>query len=334
MKDQNSTLPEYEPLVSIIVPVYNAAKYLEECLNSILSQTYKKLEIILINDGSTDDSINIIQRYAKEDFRVKYFSIENSGPGVCRNKGLDEFTGDFVMFVDSDDMLYNDMVETLIKKVNTASDIAMCKFSKDIKTFGTGGKSLINQTERFIDSVKQMNSPGFASAGPYSKLYGKNIFSKLRFPDIPMYEDSAISLQVLSNAKEVVFIDYVGYYYRFNPESITNKKVSQKNFSILDKTNIVLNFIQKEHPEAIELAYTMCLNDNEYVMMESTRTKSQISKELFNSLFIKNKELVKHLGARKFLYLNKSLLYFGLKSMSKIYYNDAIRMKLKKILGV
>ena len=69
-------------------------------------------------------------------------------------------------------------------------------------------------------------------------------------------------------------------------------------------------------------------------MMESTRTKSQISKELFNSLFIKNKELVKHLGARKFLYLNKSLLYFGLKSMSKIYYNDAIRMKLKKILGV
>lgn len=334
MKDQNPDIPIKEPLVSIIIPVYNAAEYIEECLDSILEQTYKNLEIILIDDGSTDDSIFIIQSYAKKDFRIRYFSITNSGPGVCRNKGLDEFTGDFVMFVDSDDMLYTDMIETLIERVKSSSDIAMCKFSKDIKTFGEGNKSLINHTEQFTDSVKQMYSAGFASAGPYSKLYGKDIFSKLRFPDIPMYEDSAISLQVLSHATNVIFIDYVGYYYRFNPESITNKQVSEKNFSILDKVDIVLDFIKQEHPEALNLAYTICLNDNEYVMMESTRFKSEISQELFNLLFIKNKELVRNLGPRKVLYLNKTLLYFALKTMSKVYYNDTIRMRLKKLLGI
>jgi glycosyltransferase involved in cell wall biosynthesis len=321
-------------LVSIIVPVYNAELYLEECINSILEQTYKNLEIILIDDGSTDNSFEIMKQYSENDSRVQSLSISNSGPGKCRNVGLDIFSGDFVMFVDSDDMLYNDMVEILIKKVNTASDIAMCKFSKDIKTFGTGDKSLVNQTESFIDSVKQMNSPGFASAGPYSKLYGKNIFSKLRFPDIPMYEDSAISLQILSNAKEVVFIDYVGYYYRFNPESITNKKVSEKNFSILDKTDIVLDFIQQEHPEALALAYTICLNDNDYVMMECTRSNTEIARTLFERLLEQNRDLSKNLGMRKLIYTNRLLLKIALKIMSKIYYNDFVRNIFKKVLGV
>lgn len=321
-------------LVSIIVPVYNAELYLEECINSILEQTYKNLEIILIDDGSTDNSFEIMKQYSENDSRVQSLSISNSGPGKCRNVGLDIFSGDFVMFVDSDDMLYNDMVEILIKKVNTASDIAMCKFSKDIKTFGTGDKSLVNQTESFIDSVKQMNSPGFASAGPYSKLYGKNIFSKLRFPDIPMYEDSAISLQILSNAKEVVFINYVGYYYRFNPESITNKKVSEKNFSILDKTDIVLDFIQQEHPEALALAYTICLNDNDYVMMECTRSNTEIARTLFERLLEQNRDLSKNLGMRKLIYTNRLLLKIALKIMSKIYYNDFVRNIFKKVLGV
>ncbi|WP_213495808.1 glycosyltransferase family 2 protein [Lactococcus formosensis] len=321
-------------LISVIVPVYNAEKYLTECLDSILRQTYQNLEVILVNDGSTDRSLEIIEEYAENDERIVAFSIENSGPGSCRNIGLDHFTGDYVMFVDSDDTLCDDLFELLLNMTKSTSEIVMCKFSKDISNMGQGSREVIGQTSTFTESVKQMYSPGFASAGPYSKLYGRDIFEYLRFPDIAMYEDSAISLQVLSNAEKVIFVDYIGYYYRFNPESITNKTVSERNFSIFKKTDIVLNFVEQEHPEAINLARTICVNDNEYVMMESTRVKTEISKTLFTQLFKQNKELTKEMGLRKLLYLNPVVLYMSFRVMNKVYYNDIVRNFFKKVLGV
>lgn len=322
------------PMISVIVPVYNAEQYLAECLDSILGQTYQNLEVILINDGSTDNSLKIIEKYAENDVRIKAFSIENSGPAKCRNFGLEHFSGDYLMFIDSDDYICKDLIENLFSYVKTDSEIAMCKFSKDVHKVGAGDKSLITQTEMFVDSVKQMYSPSFASSGPVCKLYGRKIFDKLRFPIIAMYEDAAISLQALSFASKVSFIDYFGYYYRFNPESITNTKISEKNFAIFDKNRIVLDFVKERHPEAINLARTICLNDNEYVMIESTRVNSDISRIIFNQLFEQNKDLVKNLGFRKFMYLNKKLLYFVMKIMNKVYYNDRIRMLFKKILGV
>ncbi|CEF51219.1 glycosyltransferase family A protein [Lactococcus petauri] len=322
------------PMISVIVPVYNAEQYLAECLDSILGQTYQNLEVILINDGSTDNSLKIIEKYAENDVRIKAFSIENSGPAKCRNFGLEHFSGDYLMFIDSDDYICKDLIENLFSYVKTDSEIAMCKFSKDVHKVGAGDKSLITQTEMFVDSVKQMYSPSFASSGPVCKLYGRKIFDKLRFPTIAMYEDAAISLQALSFASKVSFIDYFGYYYRFNPESITNTKISEKNFAIFDKNRIVLDFVKERHPEAINLARTICLNDNEYVMIESTRVNSDISRIIFNQLFEQNKDLVKNLGFRKFMYLNKKLLYFVMKIMNKVYYNDRIRMLFKKILGV
>lgn len=322
------------PLISVIVPVYNSEKYLAACLDSILKQTYQNLEVILVNDGSTDNSAEIIREYAATDERVVVFSIENSGPGVCRNTGLNHFKGDYVMFVDSDDTLCEDLFEILMRTMRSTSEIAMCKFSKDPTRLGLGSKAVIKETVTFTNSVKQIYSPGFASAGPYSKLYGREIFEILRFPDIAMYEDSAVSLQVLSNAKKVIFVDYIGYYYRFNPESITNTTVAERNFSIFQKTDIVLSFVEQEHPEAINLARTICLNDNEYVMMESTKVKTELSKKLFNDLFKQNSGLVKYLGFRKFMYLNKKVLYLAMKMMTKIYYNDKIRMSFKKVLGI
>ncbi|WP_270345036.1 glycosyltransferase family 2 protein [Lactococcus petauri] len=322
------------PMISVIVPVYNAEQYLAECLDSILGQTYQNLEVILINDGSTDNSLKIIEKYAENDVRIKAFSIENSGPAKCRNFGLEHFSGDYLMFIDSDDYICKDLIENLFSYVKTDSEIAMCKFSKDVHKVGAGDKSLITQTEMFVDSVKQMYSPSFASSGPVCKLYGRKIFDKLRFPTIAMYEDAAISLQALSFASKVSFIDYFGYYYRFNPESITNTKISEKNFAIFDKNRIVLDFVKERHPEAINLARTICLNDNEYVMIESTRVNSDISRIIFNQLFEQNKDLVKNLAFRKFMYLNKKLLYFVMKIMNKVYYNDRIRMLFKKILGV
>ncbi|WJE12962.1 glycosyltransferase family A protein [Lactococcus petauri] len=322
------------PMISVIVPVYNAEQYLAECLDSILGQTYQNLEVILINDGSTDNSLKIIEKYAENDVRIKAFSIENSGPAKCRNFGLEHFSGDYLMFIDSDDYICKDLIENLFSYVKTDSEIAMCKFSKDVHKVGAGDKSLITQTEMFVDSVKQMYSPSFASSGPVCKLYGRKIFDKLRFPTIAMYEDAAISLQALSFASKVSFIDYFGYYYRFNPESITNTKISEKNFAIFDKNRIVLDFITKYEPEAYDLAKKICINDNDYVMLESTRVKGQVSKELFSRLFRQNQEFSKGMGWRRLVYLKPSILYIGLKMINKVYYNDRVRNFFKKVLGV
>lgn len=321
-------------LVSIIVPVYNAEEYLEECLDSILNQTYSNLEVILINDGSTDKSLNIIESYAEKDSRIVFDTIINSGPGACRNIGLDRFNGDFVMFVDSDDEICVDLIEILLGYISKTSEISMCKFTKNRKKINSGTKQVEKITYEFNDSVKQMYSTGFASSGPVSKLYGREIFDVLRFPDIPMYEDSAISLQALSMASEVKYIDYYGYYYRFNPKSITNKKVSERNFSIITKTKIVLEFVKNNHPETMKLVKKICINDNDYVMIECVRNFNKISQKLFNELLQQNRELSKDLGLRKLVYFNRGLLIAVLRLLGHFYYNDLIRNTFKRILGV
>lgn len=322
------------PLVSIIIPVYNAEEYLNECIESILGQTYKNIEVILINDGSTDNSLSILKEYSKQDDRVNFLSIDNSGPGACRNVGLNLFKGDYVMFVDSDDIISKDLVTILLQNVGNISEVSMCKFSKDIKKFSQGTKKLEKQTSSFIEGIRMMYLPGFASSGPVTKLYGRALFDKLRFPDIPMYEDAAISIQIISLASKVSFVDYYGYYYRFNPESITNKKVSERNFSIFEKTDILLNFAKQEHPEALSIIKKICLNDNDYVMMECMRNSSELSKDLFNKLLEQNRELSKELGVRRFVYASGPMLKLGLKFVNKIYYNDFVRNSFKKVLGV
>ncbi|RZI49599.1 glycosyltransferase family 2 protein [Lactococcus kimchii] len=322
------------PLVSIIVPVYNAEEYLEECLDSILNQTYTNLEVILINDGSSDNSLNIIQEYAEKESRIIFFTIDNSGPGVCRNVGLDKFSGEFLMFIDSDDIICSDLVDVLINKLEDTSEMAMCKFSKDVNKISKGTKFVENQTSIFADSIKAIYRPGFASSGPCAKLYGKKIFSELRFPDITMYEDAAISLQVLSLASKITFVDYYGYYYRFNPESITNKKVSERNFAIIEKTRIVLDFVKTEHPEAFDSVKRICINDNDYVMIECVRDSSEVSNKLFDQLLQQNRDLSRGLGGRKLVYINRLALRVTLKIVGKVYYNDFIRNIFKKVLGI
>lgn len=149
-----------------------------------------------------------------------------------------------------------------------------------------------------------------------------------------MYEDAAISLQVLSIADKVSFVDYYGYYYRFNSESITNKRVSERNLFIFEKTKIMLEFTNENHPEALDIVKTICLNDNDYVMMECTRSNTEIARILFERLLEQNRDLSKNLGMRKLVYTNRLLLKIALKIMSKIYYNDFVRNIFKKVLGV
>ncbi len=215
-----------EELVSIIIPVYNTAEYLTQCLESVTSQTYRNIEIILVNDGSTDDSLSICQAYASRDPQIKVYSRENAGQGSARNFGISKCSGKYLMFVDSDDWVDEEIVQKLCDDIRiSGSNIAVCNYNKTYR----------DQFDRWY-KVEEKIAPGCSidlemdksllnqiSTFPVCKLIKKEIFNRyaLRFPD-HFFEDVAMMPILLVLARRISFIDDALYYYRIRSGSTSN----------------------------------------------------------------------------------------------------------------
>ncbi len=222
-----------EPLVSIIVPVYNVRRYLREALDSVINQTYKNLEIIVIDDGSTDGSGRICDLYAKRDSRIKVIHQENKGLSAARNAGLDIMTGEYVGFLDSDDAFEPEMVETMVRRmVENDAEVAACGYtvhetegrlhaSPEMK--GEGWK--YNRGE-VVTSVRAMNMwlTDRISQVCWDKLWRCSLWSDIRFPNGHVYEDTNILLRVLSRADRILLLDRILVKYRKRAGSITQTR--------------------------------------------------------------------------------------------------------------
>ena len=208
---------EQKPLVSIIVPVYNTAQYLEECLQSIIGQTYRELEIIAVDDGSTDGSAELLDRLSENDSRICVIHQQNGGVSAARNAGLAVAHGDYVTFVDSDDLLESDMYETLIKLAEEhQADIAHCGYKK-IQMNGTEkdvlgtGKLLIHNSQ---EAVECMLRGQYFVGSLCNKLYRRELFSDIQFDTaLRINEDVLINVQVFLKARKLVFLDVPKYHY-------------------------------------------------------------------------------------------------------------------------
>ncbi len=227
--------------VSVIVPVFNVGEYLSTSLDSILNQTLEDIEIICINDGSTDDSLNILEYYAKKDKRIKIISKENEGQGTARNVGLDNAQGEFISFVDADDFIKKDMLEKLYNKsVNGNLDLVMCKVSSfdnethviddnlwyySLKCFSGFKKEVFNNLD-----TKEFTS--LISVTPYNKLYRRSFIEKnnIRFPEKYIFEDEVFFYNVYLKAKRISLIDENLYYYRTNRKGSTVSKSQDKDY--------------------------------------------------------------------------------------------------------
>ena len=178
------------PLISVIVPVYNVELYLRKCLDSIVGQSYRDIEILIIDDGSTDGSGSICDEYAEKDERIRVFHSENRGLSSARNLGLDEATGDWIGFVDSDDRIEPDMYEVLIDKaLETKADVVECGYYIDYvsKTENySAGKCTISGSESVEALIR-----GEIKTRVWNKVYRSSLFNKTRFPDGRCYEDIA-----------------------------------------------------------------------------------------------------------------------------------------------
>lgn len=210
--------------VSVLIPVYNVEKYLSKCLESILAQTYKNIEIIIINDGSTDSSLDIANFYADTYNSVHVFSFDNAGISTTRNRALERATGDYYIFVDSDDYLNSRMIENLVHcAISTNSDIVTCGYSIDFKGFSIPVSPLKKKTLDTLSALRALSQNKGINNYPWGKLYSASCFKNVHFPDEKKgFEDTYTVFKAIYNAKRVSILPYCYYHYVKRKGSLTD----------------------------------------------------------------------------------------------------------------
>lgn len=228
-------------LVSIIIPIYNTEAYLGRCLQGIVCQSYKNLEIILVNDGSTDRSTDICKEYASKDNRIKYLSQSNSGASSARNNGLDHAQGDYVMFVDSDDWIDSNMVEELVE------DIIKHKTSMVISQVPG---DIVVPSDMTVEKFQALETIlGGAWWGPVGKLFRKDIVDDIRFPKATISEDYVFMLHAILNSEQIYYKPQCFYHREIREGSLSRLELSKRKFEEYDNVSYVAQFIRENYPQ-------------------------------------------------------------------------------------
>lgn len=260
-----------KPLISVLVPVYNVGKCLEKCLDSIIEQTYNNLQIILVDDGSTDGSGEICDIYCKKDQRVEVYHQENQGVSVARNLAMKYATGDLWFWVDADDYLYEGIIEYLYSLMQKYSaDISMC-MPKRVDTLSE------KYTKKTIDNIKiytnkevlsQLYCPEYTFCktygrfiAPFAKLIKKSLFLDLQFPIGKFYEDGAVMFIPLHRADKIVCSEEEMYFYFQRSGSISRKKFDATKLDRFEAFEAQMKYYKENNlPELFYMAMCTYLN--------------------------------------------------------------------------
>jgi glycosyltransferase involved in cell wall biosynthesis len=234
-------------LVSIIIPVYNSEKYLEKCLSSVLNQSYKNIEVILIDDGSSDNSLEIIKKYAKNDRRIKYKSQENKGQSHARNVGIKMSKGDFIVFVDSDDWLDETFISRMYSKmIKENADLIICNHRihtpKKVREINNNIESHLSSEEAFRYMLN-----GKISHVCWAKMYKADIIKNCGylFPEGKTNEDLFIVSVWMLTAKNIYILNECLYNVRHRSGSVTNS-FSEKFIDLLDILDMLQEFLKEK----------------------------------------------------------------------------------------
>lgn len=243
-----------EPLISVIVPIYNVEKYLNKCIESIVNQTYKNLEIILVDDGSPDKCPQICDEWAKKDKRIKVIHKENGGLSDARNTGLDNAKGDFISFIDSDDWISKSMYAILIKEIKKYDcDIIECGINyindingEIIRITDCQNKCIFNVDEAMFELVNEK----LLHQVVWNKLYRKECINGFLFKFGKYNEDEFWTYRVIHQSKKVMCIPNKLYFYRQRGDSIMGN-FSAKNIDALEARYERLNFFEEYYPNLV-----------------------------------------------------------------------------------
>ena len=255
-----------EPKISVIVPVYNVEKYLSKCLDSILCQTFSNIEIICVNDGSTDNSRKILEEYKNKDSRIIIIDKKNGGLSSARNAGMKVAKGEFFSFIDSDDWIDSSMLEKLYKNITSLdTDISICAVHQFDETNQKIDDSNPYYTLEYFDSSFDNKSFSYKDTKPFimdvcvmawNKLYRRSLIDKCKaeFPDGLIFEDGPFFFSIFFKTQKVSIVREFLYYYRVNRIGSIIQKAGKKFLHIIDVAEIMYNKI-KDLPDFDDIKY-------------------------------------------------------------------------------
>ncbi len=317
--------------VSLIIPVYNVEDYLRKCFDSVAAQTYKNLEVIIVNDGSTDNSLEIINEYTAKFDNMTCYTIENRGLGGARNFGMEKATGEYLFFLDSDDYIENTCIEKLLTAaINSGSDISVCN-NYDVSENGDILLTYKNQYKNSVTSLAEEPELLFNRVCAWGKLYKRELFCDLQFVSRLWYEDMRLTPKLLLKAEKICYVDDCLLYYLQRQGSIMNNSNLKRNLEIIDVFNDVIKYFEDKGK------YAQFKNELEFLIIEHiavaavTRVAQGDSsdktdvlrefdnylngfKDLYNNPYLKTQEK----NRKIILWLNRHKLYWITKLIMKL----------------
>lgn len=293
-------------LISVIVPVYNIEDYIERCIESVLKQTYKNFELLLIIDGATDNSKSICDKWSEKDDRVRVIYQENGGVSSARNHGIKEAKGDYITFVDGDDYINTEMLEQLLNNmICNDSDISMCDLCV---VHLNGNKSRVDMPDQVFDKKylieNYFDNPNIKELlwGPYQKLFKKQVLKDISFKKYALGEDILFVFEAIQNIIKLSYVNYEGYYYVHREGSAVKSAFSRKKFDYIYAAKEIVDICEKKIPYAVDTA-NVWLYKNSLVLFRSLIVNN--AKKEFSLEFNELKRYLKKNKGKYFRYLDK-----------------------------
>ena len=312
-------------LISCIVPVYNVDKYLSRCLESLIKQTYENLEIIVVDDGSTDNCGKIIDEFSFKDNRVVALHKENGGLSDARNYGLLYAHGKYISFIDSDDWASPFYIENLYNSLKISNaDLSISWFEKVVegkKISLKCSKSLLNlQILDNVSCIEKMLYQDYVETSAWGKLYKRELFIDNVYPKGEIYEDILVTYECLKRSKIVSVIRNVDYYYFQRKDSIQNQSFNRKKLDGIIHFDILLKKIKCDFPSLIiasKCRYFSFLNN--LVFQIEKKEDSDIKRLLWGKIITYRKSVIHNPKARKKARIAACLSYLGYGFLKNIY---------------
>lgn len=279
----SSTVATY-PLISIVVPVYNAATYLERCFRCLREQSYPTLEFVLVDDGSTDKSGEMCDQIAAKDGRFKVFHIKNGGASLARKYGLERAEGEFVCFMDCDDCVSTDYIKQLydlivLHNVNISACRVQRIFNESEISTQIEGEQCLLRFEELMPRFFKYEFWGFPA-----KLYKRNIFGEVAFPSATLCEDYYVMSQLFLQERDMAYTDVPLYYYEYHEGSLSHLAISKRAFEEFENVKAVYEMMQAQAPQYAEMALSNVVETCVKLLSMNHRESSQKYKEFATPL--------------------------------------------------
>ena len=321
-------------LISVIIPIYKVEKYLEKCIQSIIAQTYNNLDIILVDDGSPDNCGNIIEEYRKKDKRIRTIHQDNGGLSDARNSGIKIANGKYILCIDSDDWIENNMIEVLYKNIiDNNADISICEFiEEDDEGKMISHKNYNNKIEIFRkkEAIKKLIEQDIITNHAWNKLYKTKLFDNVEYPKGQLMEDISTTYKLFEKSEKIVYQNTPLYHYIQRGTSIlgniTEKRINDQEYAIFERNKYLISkypeykkIIQIDNLTNVKTLYYLAIMGNHKNLYNSNKYKKYYReyKMVYKELkpYVKEKDKI----SLKLFYKNRELykIYAKLKKIIK-----------------